>query len=133
MAILRQEAEETNVHGLEIVKLKREELLPKIKANREQHTSLFQQANAGYQGAVIAAIQKALELAQAGGDLGKYLELPPSPEDHTKDYDRVIAMLEMSVDETLTLPATQFARYALDEWAWSQAFAGTVALYNGRK
>jgi hypothetical protein len=49
--------------------------------------------------------------------------LIPVPEDHTKDYDQVIEMLKMSVDEELEIESDQFACYVMDDWDWKEDFA----------
>jgi hypothetical protein len=43
----------------------------------------------------------------------------PEPVDHTSDYDRVIAMLNMSVDSEIELDEDQFECFVLDQWGWS--------------
>ncbi len=39
--------------------------------------------------------------------------------DMTKEYDRVIKMLEMSVDTQIELSSSEFQNYVMDDWAWS--------------
>ena len=51
------------------------------------------------------------------------------PSNHIKDYGRVIAMLEMSVDETVTLDAQDFDRYVMDNWDWSRFALSTNTAY----
>jgi len=41
------------------------------------------------------------------------------PTDHTSDYDPVIMMLKMSVDDTILLDAAEFDSFVRDLWAWS--------------
>jgi hypothetical protein len=53
----------------------------------------------------------------------------PFPEDHTKDYDHIIAMVEMSVDDLFELNQNDFARYVLDDWEWKAAFTQSVMAY----
>jgi len=51
------------------------------------------------------------------------------PRNHVKDYDRVITMLEMSVDETITIDAQAFDRYVMDNWDWSRFALATNTAY----
>jgi hypothetical protein len=51
------------------------------------------------------------------------------PSDHTKDYDRVVAMLEMSVDETIILDAHDFDQYVMDNWDCSRFALSTNTAY----
>jgi hypothetical protein len=51
------------------------------------------------------------------------------PMDQTRDYDRVISMLEMSTEEEIELNHSDFAAYVLDDWAWKRQWVGTNAAY----
>lgn len=127
------------IKGLSAVSVKTSDLLTKIKTNREQHKTDFESLTVGYQEKLLAVLRDAIAAAEKSDEAftalhsRDYVTLPPKPQNHTKDYDRVIAMLEMSIDETLELPAHEFARYALDEWDWSQAFNSTKAMYSNTR
>jgi hypothetical protein len=100
------------------VKVKREELLTKVRANRDAHRDLFLKAQEGYRKLVIEELDKMLAEAKAGRRISRSINLA-RPLDHTSDYDRVIMMLEMSVDDTIVLDANEFDQYVRDRWAWS--------------
>jgi hypothetical protein len=51
------------------------------------------------------------------------------PSNHVKDYDRVITMLEMSVDDTIPLDAQAFDRYVMDNWDRSRFALATNTAY----
>ena len=38
-------------------------------------------------------------------------------EDHEKDYNQMINMLQMSVDEELELDLEDFAKFVMDDWS----------------
>jgi hypothetical protein len=69
-------------------------------ANRDSHRHLFLKAQEGYRKLVIEELDRMLADAKAGRPIRRSISLT-EPSDHTKDYDRVIAMLEMSVDDTV--------------------------------
>jgi hypothetical protein len=100
------------------VKVKREELLTKVRANRDAHRSLFLKAQEGYRKLIIEELDRMLAEAKAGRRISRSINLA-EPTDHTSDYDRVIMMLEMSVDDTVVLDANEFDQYVRDRWAWS--------------
>ena len=100
------------------VKVKRQELLTKVRANREAHRSLFLKAQEGYRKLVIEELDKMLADARAGRRISRSINLA-EPTDHTSDYERVIMMLEMSVDDTIVLDASEFDQYVRDVWTWS--------------
>lgn len=99
----------------------REQLLAVVRQNRDSHRAAFEKALGEYREACILELETWLTRARAGKRIRAYTGLV-MPEDHTRDYDRVIAMLEMSVSETLELDEERFATYARDEWAWTGQF-----------
>jgi hypothetical protein len=48
-----------------------------------------------------------LEEARSGKPIRRSISLP-EPQDHTGDYDDIIAMLEFSVDNEIELPSMSF-------------------------
>jgi len=106
----------------------RTELLKKIKHNRGAHHDLFLKAQVGYRKEVIEELDKMLEDARNGKNIRRTISLP-EPIDHTKDYDMIIAMLEMSVDEKIMIDNNQFNQYVLDDWAWKQLATATNVRY----
>jgi len=110
------------------VKVKREELLAKVRANREAHRELFLKAQEGYRKLVIEELDRMLADARHGRPIQRSATLT-EPSNHIKDYDRVITMLEMSVDDTITLEARDFDRYVMDSWDWSRFALHTNTAY----
>jgi len=53
----------------------------------------------------------------------------PEPQDHTNDYDRVITMLEMSVDSVIELDDVAFDQYVMDNWSWKGDALATNSMY----
>jgi hypothetical protein len=51
------------------------------------------------------------------------------PEDHSKDYDRAIRMVELSVYDNVELTEAQFESYVLNNWDWKQSFLASNAGY----
>jgi hypothetical protein len=89
-----------------------------VRANREAHRELFLKAQEGYRKLIIEELDRMLADAREGRPIQRSVTLT-EPSNHIKDYDRVITMLEMSVDDTVTLGAEDFDRYVMDNWAWS--------------
>lgn len=113
------------------VKMKRDVLLEKVRTNRTEHITVLEKAKAGYRSAAIDKLKARLKDAIDGGPISLRIDLN-APEDHTRDYDRVITMLEMSVDETVTLDAHSFDQYVLDQWQWKAGFDLTASSYGHR-
>lgn len=110
------------------VKVGRAELLDKVQTNRAEHRATFLKAQGKFREAVITRLDAMLADARDGKKVSQYVGLE-APRDHTRDYDRVIAMLEMSKDETITLSASEFESYVMDRWQWARQFGATVSSY----
>lgn len=102
---------------METVRVKKDQLLSKVRENRRAHRDLFLKAQEGYREKVIEELDIMLRDAREGKKIRRGISLP-EPIDQTRDYDRVVAMLEMSVDEYIELNPTEFAQYVLDDWQW---------------
>lgn len=113
---------------MENVKVKRNDLLSKLEANRDKHRSLFLKAQDGYRALVIKELDKSLEDARNGGAIRTVISMQ-APQDHTDEYDNVIAMLRMSVDDVIELDSHSFQCYVMDKWTWAQAAAFLNSTY----
>lgn len=116
--------------GTSKVTVKKDELLAAIKKNRDGHRAAFEIAQTGYRTAVIEELDRMLKEARDGKRIRRSVELV-EPQEHTKDYDRVIRMLEMSQADTISITEKQFAQYVLDEWGWTHEFIATSSRYSG--
>ena len=123
------------------VKVRRLELLGKIKANREKHLEEYDEAIDGYKAAAIEEIDRAVaKLKNRVEELerGEVIHLAgvsfklPVPQNHVKDYDQAITMLEMRVDDELTIRADEFACYVMDDWEWMHDFKAVTRNYSNR-
>lgn len=54
------------------------------------------------------------------------------PEDHTKDYERAIRMMQASIYDNVKLSAEDFSRYVLNDWEWRESFVTSNAGYVSR-
>lgn len=104
------------------VTVNRTDLLNKVSLNRDAHRKIFEEALEGYREQVIIELDGMLSDAKYGKRIRRQVSLV-EPMDQTKEYDRVIAMLKMSVDEKIDLDANSFANYVLDQWSWTQQFS----------
>jgi hypothetical protein len=109
------------------VKVKTDELTRRVKANAKAHRARFEQALEQYRVAMIAELEEWLERARKGENVLRATILI-QPQDHTKDYERVLDMLDMSVDDTITLQSYEFSQYVRDEWEWKGQFEAASAV-----
>jgi hypothetical protein len=120
------------------VKVNRESLLQKVRENREKHLAEYKAACAGYRDQALAKIEDVMAgLKQRIGNLkeGQTVELMsvsfglPVPQDHTKEYDRAISMLEMCVEPELLIDEDSFDNFVMDNWPWQEQFKTMSARY----
>jgi hypothetical protein len=114
------------------VTVKKDALLEALRSNREKHGREYKEAYEGYKAAFVQEAVQLLESAKAG-NFEKRVISCSAPEDHSRDYDRVIRMMEMCVADEITLSENQFSQFVLDEWQWMNAFNTSKMRYsNGR-
>ena len=110
------------------VTVRKAELLRIVTANRDKHRSTYEQAFEKFKD----AMRKKLELHLS--DLGRG-RIPPItlkievPEDHTDDYDQVLGMLTLEVNDNVTLSWEEYRNYVDDEWDWSRRWAANTSSY----
>jgi hypothetical protein len=117
--------------GLHSLTFNKAELLERMRANRDRHRQVFEEALEGYRAQMVAELETMLGDARAGRRIRRSVQLP-EPRDHTRDYDRVILMLELAETERITLSEVEFSQYVLDEWGWRADFLSTSAAYSRR-
>ena len=110
------------------IKAKVSELLDILKNNRTLHYSIFIAAQKVYRSEVIRRLDKALQDAKDGKEFPGSIHIP-APEDHTRDYDRVIRMLELSTEDVIELEEREVEVYVMDRWSWSHNWAASNFQY----
>jgi NOL1/NOP2/fmu family ribosome biogenesis protein len=115
---------------MEIIKVSRVKLLDTLKKNREVHAAEYELAEKGYWIKVEEALKANLKEIRKTGktDLAGYWNLR-GPENHTKDYDLVITMMEYSVEDVIELDQQRFQQYVMDNWSWSTSTKYVNNLY----
>jgi hypothetical protein len=106
---------------VEKVTVAKDELLAKLRQNREDHIQIFFEAMDGFRAKAEAELQQQLDLVRSGHnkDIRVYLS---APVDHSNDYDRAIAMIEMALGGEIVLSEHDFVQYVLDDWKWQEYF-----------
>jgi len=106
-------------------------LLEVVQKNRDTHRSTFEKAMESYRKLAIAELERGIDDAKAGRKIMRGLSLV-EPMDQTKDYDRVLSMLNMTSDENIELDEQKYAQYILDQWSWKAQFDATNSRYLGQ-
>jgi len=118
---------------MDSVRVKKAELLTKVKKNRDEHRDLFLKAQANFRLRAIEEMDEMLKKARDGSEVRLYVGLT-APSDHTADYDRAIDMLEMAQDDIIEVDQTTFAQLVRNEWSWfNQTTASNMTYAKGGK
>jgi hypothetical protein len=104
------------------------DLRAEIQANRDNHRAIFEEAVRKFRAEMISVLDKRLNDAKAGRHVDQYLGLL-EPEDHTRDYDRVLKMLDMHDDEHIEIDQDEFAQYVMDDWGWKRLWVANTLSY----
>lgn len=99
-----------------------------IETNREQHREQYQKAFDGYAAAMRRALEENLSAFQKNAHHRVLITEAP-PEDHTKDYDVILEMLALEVDDEVTIDQGSFRQYVKDEWGWKVGWTVSNSKY----
>lgn len=110
------------------VTVDRDEFIARVKKNRADHRKVFEEALKGYEHRLTAELERRIADLKRHRRINQYIGLP-EPEDHTDDYDRVLTMAEMSIEDTIRLDEDEFGMYVMDQWRWKQSFTESTAVY----
>ena len=111
------------------VTVDKSQLREKLVQNREQHRGIFEEALAGFQKEAVRLLEEQLDRARRGLRRAVYVRLE-CPEDHTSDYDRVIAMLDMEVGDKVVLTEEEFTQFVQDDWSWQHQWLASSSRYS---
>lgn len=98
------------------------DLITKVKANRDEHRQVFEEAIVGYRKFVHEQLEAMIAQLEAGKTIKQSFSFV-IPEDHTDDYDRVIGMLEMDLEGRIVLDESLYRMYVDNDWDWARNFA----------
>lgn len=114
---------------MKAMKVDKAELLNILQKNRDKHRAIFEEALEGYKKEVIALLEKKLATVKRGKIVSHIIRLE-TPRDQTKDYDRVIGMLNMSTETEVELTEQDYSQYVLDDWTWKNQFLHSNSFYS---
>lgn len=103
-------------------------LLKALTENRSKHRAVFEDALAGYTREAEDILQEHLT-ALKNGKAPRIQIILDRPEDHTKDYDRVIGMLKMHIGDTFEIDEASYKQYVDDDWSWKRQWIDTSNQY----
>ncbi len=108
--------------------LTKAQLLPIVRENLEKHNNIFNASVSGYWQKAEEILTDKLAKVKKQEQVDNYLGVtyPVSYVDH---YNKVIRMLELSVEDNIKLSSSEFDAYVRNEWTWKANFLGTNGIY----
>lgn len=122
------------------VRVRKSELLTILHKNREQHIQDYKIACDGYREAALKRVELIFqEVKERLNQLkkGEMIEVMSFvvglnvPVSHEGAYNQIIRMMEMEVEEVVTLTADQFSCFIQDDWDWTDQFRTSNSPYFG--
>ena len=111
------------------VDIPREVLVDKLKKNREKHQREYNTAMQGYVETLIEELEAKLADVKAAKDITKLYYQPAVPEKHLDEYDEAIEMYEMTVEQVIRLPRSDFRQLVRDNWDWKRGWTASNTAY----
>lgn len=112
--------------------LDKEELLLVLHENRDKHRDVFEHALAGYKKALLHDCRYHVSQLEQGKIPDVTIRYA-RPEDHTRDYDRVIRMVQMHQGDHYPMDENDFAQYVEDDWRWKRQWVTSNSGYASAK
>lgn len=101
------------------VSVSRSLLLETLKTNRESHKKQWKEAMVGFREELKKELQEKLQRLENGKSIDLRFD-NRRPEEHIKEYDDVIEMLEFSTSAKIEISHDQFRQYIKDDWDWKR-------------
>jgi hypothetical protein len=112
---------------MRLVKVNKTSLLVELRKNRELHEKDVRLAEEGYEILVVKKLEQKIKAVKEG-KMFRVIQFDV-PEDHLKDYDRAIRMMEMEVEDVIELTEQDFNQYVMDEWNWKDNWSTSNSAY----
>lgn len=109
---------------MKTVRVNKTDLLEILCENRKKHKEQYKESIKSFRVKSADLLNKELQKIIAGKKFEVHFDLQ-KPTSHEKDYDLVIKMVEMSVDDIIELEQHEFNQLVNDEWTWKSSFKMT--------
>jgi hypothetical protein len=104
-------------NGNRIIKVKKIDLIAKIKENKKNHIVEYKQAVIAYKKEALKQLKDLTEKAKSG-EMNLNLKLV-TPVDNSENYDKVLSMFEWEVEDFVELDQQEFNEYVNDETSFA--------------
>lgn len=119
--------------SLDDLSFDKQTVIDTVKTNREKHKKEYEEAVLGYRQKMKEWAEEIYKTVFVSGEEPKNRNCPyPKPQHHLAEYDRLLKLLEMCTDTSLTLSHNEFDNFIMDKWDWSRGFATVTSMYADR-
>lgn len=115
---------------MKTVRVNKSELIKILYENRKKHKREYKESIRAYRVKAVDLFNQELQKAVSGKAFKTVFDLS-KPECHEKDYDLIIKMIEMSIDDILEMDQQEFSQLVNDEWTWKSSFRSSVYSNSG--
>lgn len=102
-----------------------------VQTNRDEHEALYAEAVEAYREQALSKLNEYIDDAKTGA-IVRVIWALPFPEQHLDDYDRVLRMLELTVDDIVQLTDEEVAQFVMNDWQWGFSWAANTIAYTSR-
>lgn len=118
------------------MKIKKEDLITRLKSNLVKHEKDYKKAMKGWQRKVAQTATKLAFAAKKGTlkdtKLVHELNRLQQPKDMRESYKKTISMIKHSVENIVQLDEFDFTRFMQDDWDWKADWLTSNTGYMGR-
>jgi len=111
------------------IKVDKQRLIGIVKENRAKHVAIFEEAMAGYRKMLEDELVRRLDELRQGKKIVRIVGMAV-PDNRTKDYDRILRMLELHEEPFIFMPEADIQMYVMDDWQWKRNFLLANATYS---
>jgi hypothetical protein len=116
------------LRGLKSVRVSKDFLLQKLETNKVEHEKTYYEILDARHTKVIETLKGEMKKVKADKMYQPVLYVP-LPENHVKDYERAITILNASLDTEFELTSSEFDQYVNDDWQWKSGFVTVSGCY----
>jgi len=121
------------------VKVNTKVLLSKVRENLETHMKDYHDAKKNYRKVCLWELKKrekalTVMIEKAAPDPTRlddmsfgHLRTPSIPQNYKEEYEQVIEMLAMSINQETVLTHAEFKQYVMDNWPWKNSYSMTCS------
>jgi hypothetical protein len=112
------------------VKIKKSELLDALRKNLQQHKTDVLDALRLRRLEVDAQLSDVMDKIKRDENYQPQRSFSfPIPEDNSREYEKVIRMVEMTQDDVIELDEDQFDKLVMDNWSFKHELMQTSSFY----